>query len=211
MNIVVIDIKKLKLYSLFFTVILLSNFKSVYSQSISLSGFSAFQKEKSILLFWNIDSGPTCNGITIFHSTDIINFSEIGAISGVCGNSASSTPYNFTHSTPVLNKINYYKLRFGTSQFSEIIFLLLDYVELGNVLITPNPANDVFEIKFNNDKNQTYTLEIIDSIGRLVLSKTKITGTSYTLNSSLFDAGTYSLNLRDDNGKISKNKLCIIK
>lgn len=211
MNRVVIEIKSWKLYSLFFVAILLSNFNSIYSQSVTVSGYSAFQKEKTILLFWNIDSGPTCNGISIFHSTDAINFNEIGSISGVCGNSASTTPYNFTHSTPVLNKINYYKLRFGTNQFSEIIFLLLEYVEPGNVVIMPNPANDVFEIKFNYDKNQTYTLEIIDSIGRLVLTKSKITGTSYTLNANLFDAGTYSLNLRDDDGKISKNKLCIIK
>lgn len=211
MNRVVINIKRWKLHALFFVAILLSNFKSVYSQSITLSGFSAFQKEKTILLFWNIDSGPTCNGISIFHSTDSINFNEIGSISGVCGNSASSTPYSFTHSTPVLNNINYYKLRFGTSQFSEIISLLLNYVEPGNVVITPNPANGVFEIKFNNDKNQTYTLEIVDSIGRLVLTKNKITGTSYTLNANLFDSGTYSLNLRDDDGRISKNKLCIIK
>ena len=211
MNRVVIHIKKWKLYSLIFVAILLSNFNSVFSQSVTASGFSAFQQEKTILLFWSINSGPTCNGISIFHSTDAINFNEIGSISGVCGNSASTTPYNFTHSTPVLNKINYYKLRFGTSQFSEIIFLLLEYVEPGNVEINPNPANDVFEIKFNNDKNQTYTLEIIDSNGRLVLSKTKITGTSYTLNSSLFDAGIYNLNLRDDDGRVFKNKLCIIK
>lgn len=199
------------LHFCFFVAFLLSNVNSVYSQSISLSGFSALQKEKSILLLWNIESGPTCNGITIFHSSDMINFNEIGSIYGVCGNSSNSTPYDFTHSTPTLNKINYYKLKFGANQFSEIIFLLFDYVEPGNITIKPNPANDVFEIKFNNDKNKTYTLEIVDSKGQIVLTKNKITGASFALNAILFDAGTYTVILRDDEGRISKNKLCIIK
>ena len=206
-----IIIKNRKLISWFFMVFLAFNFSTIHSQSVNLSGLSIFQKDKLILLHWNIDSGPTCNGMSILHSTDMIIFNEIGNISGICGNSSSSTSYNFTHSTPVLNQINYYKIRLGTSQFSEIIYLYYTYVEPGNVLIKPNPANDVFEIKFNNDKNLTYTLEIIDSKGRLVLTKDKITGTSYTLNSSLFETGTYSVILRDENNKISKNKLCIIK
>ena len=206
-----INIKSRKLISWLFITFLVFNFTIIYSQSVNFSGLSIFQKDKSILLHWNIDSGPTCNGTSILHSTDMVIFNEIGNISGICGNSSSSTPYNFTHSTPVLNTINYYKIRFGISQFSEIIYLFYTYVEPGNVLIKPNPANDVFEIKFNNDKNQTYTLDIINSKGQLVLTKDKITGASYTLSSSLFETGTYSVILRDENDRISKNKLCIIK
>lgn len=211
MEIVLSYTKKIKLNFYFFALFLFANVSFISSQSINLSGFSVFQNEKSALLLWNIESGSTCNGITIFHSIDMTNFNEIGSIYGVCGSSSKSTPYNFTHTNPALNKINYYKLKFGSSQYSEIIFLLFDYVETGNLLINPNPANDFFDIKFNNDKNQTFTVEIIDANGQFVLTKNKITGTSFTVNSSLFDAGIYTVVLRDAEGSISKNKLCIIR
>ena len=121
----------------------------IFSQKVNLSGFIVFLNDKEALLHWNIDSGPTCKGIAILHSTDTINFEEIGSISGVCGNSSSGTPYNFTHNNPVLNKINYYKIRMGFSQFSEIKSLYISYIAPGQLIIKPNPANELFNIEFN--------------------------------------------------------------
>ena len=182
-----------------------------FSQKVNLSGFIVFLNDKEALLHWNIDSGPTCNGIAILHSTDTINFEEIGSIAGVCGNSSSSTPYNFTHNNPVLNKINYYKIRMGFSQFSEIKSLYISYIAPGQLIIKPNPANELFNIEFNNDKNRSFSIDIINSSGQQVFNKQGIKENNYTLNAASFDAGTYFILLQDEAGRIIKSKFSITK
>ena len=188
-------------------------FSSILSsaQKINLANFYLNQDNKEVLLSWTIDAGPTCNGITVWHSIDSINYTEVGNIAGVCGSTSSSIPYNFKHDNPVLNKTNYYKLRLGFSQFSEIRFLYLEFIEHGKIIVKPNPSIDNVSIAFNNDRNETFSLTIINSAGLKVFESPGIRENSVIVNTSTFDNGNYYVLLMDSGGRIFKEKLLISK
>lgn len=188
-------------------------FSSVLSnaQKINIANFYLNQDNKEVLLSWTIDAGPTCNGITVWHSIDSVNYSEVGNIAGVCGSTSSSIPYNFKHESPVINKTNYYKLRLGYSQFSEVRFLHLEFIEPGKIIIKPNPSTDNVSIAFNNDKNETFSLTIINSAGLKVFESTGIRENAISINTSSFDNGNYYILLMDSGGRIIKEKLLISK
>ncbi len=181
------------------------------AQKVNLANFYLFQNNKEVLLSWTIDAGPTCNGITVWHSIDSINYVEVGNIAGICGSTSSSIPYSFNHESPVINKTNYYKLRLGYSQFSEVRFLHLEFVEPGKIIIKPNPSTDNVSIAFNNDKNETFNLSIINSAGLKVFESQGIRESTVSINTSSFDNGNYYILLMDSGGRVIKEKLLISK
>lgn len=201
----------MKLYKVIISIGLI--FYSIISnaQKINLANFYLNQDNKEVLLSWTINAGPTCNGITVWHSIDSINYTEVGNIAGICGSTSSSIPYNFKHSSPVLNKTNYYKLRLGYSQFSEIRFLHLEFIEHGKIIIKPNPSTDNVSITFNNDKNETFSLTIINSAGLKIFEAYEIKESSISINTNTFDNGNYYVLLMDSGGRIIKEKLLISK
>lgn len=182
-----------------------------FSQKVNLANFYVIQDNKQVLLYWTIDSGPTCNGIAVMHSTDSVNFEEVGNIAGVCGSTSSSIPYNFKHDNPIVNKTNYYKIRLGFSQFSEIKLVTLNYIEHGKIKIKPNPANENVSIEFNNDKNEFYSITLINSAGLKVFEKEKFRENNITINTSDFQTGNYYIVLMDSDGRTIKEKLLIAK
>lgn len=201
----------MKLQKIIISIVLI--FSSILSnaQKINLANFYLTQNDKEVLLSWTIDAGPTCNGITVWHSVDSINYTEVGNIAGVCGSTSSSIPYNFKHDSPVINKTNYYKLRLGYTQFSEVRFSYLEFIEHGKIIIKPNPSTDNVSIAFNNDKNETFSLTIINSAGLKVFESHGIKENSIALNTSTFDNGNYYVLLMDSGGRVIKEKLLISK
>lgn len=189
---------------------LIGNISFCMAQKVNFSGFELFQNEDDVLVHWNIDSGATCNGIGILRSIDdTLHFIEVGYISGVCGNSTSSTPYNFSDNNPELHKTNYYKIRMGFSQFSETKSIYLSYIKPDELLLVPNPSHDFCEIKFNNDKHQSLIIEIINDKGQQVLLIQDIRQDFYKLNVSFLKPGTYNVLLRNNTEKLAQNRLVI--
>lgn len=189
---------------------LIGNFSFCMAQKVNFSGFELYQNEDDVLVHWNIDSGATCNGIGILRSIDdTLHFIEVGYISGVCGNSTSSTPYNFNDTNPELNKTNYYKIRMGFSQFSEIKSIHLTYIKPDELFLIPNPAHTYCELKFNNDKHQSLAIEITDEKGQKVLIIKDIKQNSYNLNVTFLKPGTYNVLLINNNEKLAQNRLVI--
>jgi hypothetical protein len=74
--------------------------------------------------------------------------------------------------------------------------------------IYPNPAKDILNIEIS-EEGKTYTVEIIDMLSKTILTR-QIAGTS-TLNIENLTNGFYSVNLTDNTGKVSVNKLLIAK
>lgn len=202
----------MKQYSKYLIAILFlfGNISFYMAQKVNFSGFELYQNEDDVLVHWNIDSGATCNGIGILRSIDdTLHFIEVGYISGVCGNSSSSTPYNFNDTNPELNKTNYYKIRMGFSQFSEIKSLHLTYIKPDELFLIPNPAHDYCELKFNNDKHQSLAIEITDEKGQKVITINDIKQNLYKLNVSFLKPGTYNVLLINNNEKLAQNRLVI--
>lgn len=201
-------------FKIFFSVLLLFSYISIKAQKeqyVNLSNFYLFPNNKEVEMYWVIDSGSTCNGITIWHSTDSLNYIEIGYIGGVCGSNSTSISYNFTHRSPQLNKLNYYKLKLGYVQFSEVEKITIKYTEPGKLYVYPNPSNSQTTIEFNNSHNKPYQLTIINSVGNLIYKKEDIIESEVSINTSTWNPGTYYITLSDDTGHILKEKLIIAK
>lgn len=190
---------------------LLGNSLFGFAQKVNLSNFFIIPNGKQILLYWTIDSGPTCNGITVWHSTDSVNYVEIGDIGGICGSSSSAIPYNFTDKNPTLNQTNFYKIRLGYSQFSEVKTVQINYTEPGKLIIKPNPSSENVVIEFNNEAANHYQLTVTNSSGNTVYTKENISESKIELNTTGWSAGTYYVTLAEPGGKKLKDKLIIIK
>ena len=184
---------------------------AIYAQKIEVSTFSVYKTEIQALLHWIIDSGSTCNGVSIFHSIDNSVFNEIGHIPGVCGSVSSSKSYNFTDEAPNIYGVNYYKLRFGALQFSEVQELNFNYVDGKTIKINPNPTNGLLNIEFNNEKNQTFLLKIIDSSGKVVYKDNSVNTSQLTVNIESLAVGNYTVQLDDNKGKIVSKQFIILK
>lgn len=189
------------------TLLMLSSVVELYAQDISISGFFLTQYNKSILVNWTIESGSTCNGITIFRSSDSLVYENIGSIAGVCGSNSEPTHYNFTDSEPVRNKTNYYRLKFGNGQNSEIRSLHFTYVEPNNMIIRPNPAQDNITLELNKDQNNIFMIRIIGEDGNIAFSQQNIFGKAVSLDISHLRSGIYTLELIDEYDKKIRKKL----
>lgn len=190
---------------------LLGSFVSLKAQHVNLSNFYLIPNNKEVLMYWTIDSGPTCNGITVWHSSDSINYEEIGNIGGVCGSSSAATPYNFTDKSPLLNSVNYYKLRLGYTQFTEVKTITIKYTEPGKLYVYPNPSINQAKIEFNNDRNKQFSLTVTNSIGNVIYKKEDVIESEIFLDTSSWNNGSYYITLTDDSGNILKEKLIITK
>ena len=104
-----------------------------------------------VLIAWAITQGNTCNGVIVLHSTDSVNFNQIGSIEGICGSTAESIEYDFTHITPEKNAINYYRLSLGGIGFSWIVSAEVIDMGANTSLVRPNPISENSELLFDNE------------------------------------------------------------
>jgi hypothetical protein len=155
-----------------------------------------------------IRAGSICQGIFIARSTDSLQFTEIGDIPGICGNSSSDMPYTFTDLAPVPNATNYYRLRFGENGYSHVLPVL--YIQLeDNYKIVPNPAHGQTTIYFDNDDNTAYDFRLTDIKGSVVMEQAGIKENQFQLNVGTLTPGTYSFSLRNKDAREISGKLVV--
>ena len=180
--------------ALLFTLI---GFTSLSQNEDVISSFVATEFNGKVLLTFSINSGYTCNGVTILRSTDSVNFTAVGSIGGVCGSSQEEIDYDFTDIDPVKNVLNYYRLNLGGVGFSWIISAEIIDIGANNSLIRPNPIADVTELFFDNETNALMILEIFSSDGRL-MERRNTSGELFILNKSDYESGTYFYSIHPD-------------
>lgn len=173
----------------------------INAQTVNLSDFTLIPNNKQVILFWTIDSGPTCNGISILHSKDSLHFTEIGDIPGICGSSDAKKPYNYTDEHPVLGEKNYYKIKLGSNQYSEIRSVLLQYREQGKLYVIPNSANERVSLEFNNDNAREHALTIYSASGKTIFEIKGVRGDKIEVQTGPWDDGTYYAFLKNENGQ----------
>lgn len=91
---------------------------------IELLKFDAKRKERFVDLIWETASEKNNNFFTVERSIDGLFFTPIGNLSGA-GNSSYTKKYKLIDSSPVLDKISYYRLKQtdfdGTYTYSDIV------------------------------------------------------------------------------------------
>ncbi|TNF46236.1 MAG: T9SS type A sorting domain-containing protein [Bacteroidetes bacterium] len=171
-------------------------FKNSWTQNEEvIESFSAEVYNESVLINFRINSGYTCNGIDVLHSTDSVNFSPVYTFEGICGSTTESIAYEYTHVNPVKNSKNYYRLYLGGPGFSWVINVLV--IDLTNSsLIKPNPLISTSELIFENNAVTEHQLVISNMYGQIVFSETT-NGSSIILNRNDFVPGVYVYSIID--------------
>lgn len=150
--------------------------------------FNSAELNGKVLLTWNIKQGNTCNGVKIEHSIDSLNFTEVGSIEGVCGSASANTPYEFTHQTPVMNAVNYYRLWLGGIGYSWIISEKIIGINENGFTIAPHPITEASVLYLENSNNAEYTMTVYSLSGAKVHSS-EINSNEINLGEIGFESG----------------------
>ena len=137
-------------------------------QNPILGHFSLFETNGKVSLSWTIVKGSTCDGITIYRSTDSLHYTQIGEIAGVCGSISEPLNYSFTDEQPVKNGINCYKLDLGNYGESQVLSVEIIDIESNGYQVRPNPMNNEGKIYFDNDRKEIHHLVIYQLNGSII-------------------------------------------
>lgn len=150
-----------------------------------------------VLLTWSVTQGNTCNGITILHSTDTNNFTQVGTIEGICGSTAETIAYQFTDDAPSVNQTNYYKLSLGGIGFSYSVNV--DVIDAGDqvYIVTPNPVSNESQLIFDNENQENVIITFFNERGEIVHEESS-SEQSISIGREKFKQGAYFFVLKSD-------------
>jgi hypothetical protein len=140
--------------------------------SVEWQYFRGTKQGSSNQLDWVTESEQNTVSFEVQRSVDGINFNKIGEVNAA-GQSTDSKSYQFLDNA-VNNSLNYYRLNLifsdGKTEYSNLV--VLDNTEKGSVFtFFPNPAEDEVLYEFNADVVDDIKVELIDVLGRIVLTK----------------------------------------
>jgi hypothetical protein len=83
-------------------------------------------------------------------------------------------------------------------------------VELSSSLkVMPNPMNDFAVIRFSNDNNRVFNIQISSLTGQVVRSFQNVRGDSLEIEKGSLTNGMYFVTFRTENGKVATTKLIV--
>jgi SdrD B-like domain/Secretion system C-terminal sorting domain len=159
------------------------------------------QNTKGVTLGWTTLSEGREEAFVIMHSTDGIDFTEIGTSTGK-SNSNTRLDYAFNHRSAATG-INYYRLKMlngnGKMVYSNIVSIVV--ANKGNIVtnIYPNPFVDQITVTINADAKSVATILMYDNGGKTVVNNshplTKGTNTIAIDNLGKLTQGMYILKI----------------
>lgn len=156
---------------------------------VKLVSFTAIQNNKKVTCKWETKQEEGIKNYSVERSVDGKTFESIGLVDAL-GNSTNAGFYQFTD----VNAFNinaatlYYRLKIndvnGKFNYSSVVVVSLG--EKQSVQLYPNPTKDFVNVQINSSSNSAInnTIEVIDYLGKVVLSK-KVTVTTGTQNIAL--------------------------
>lgn len=166
-------------------------FTSFLSEAqLKYDNFNANVVNKKVLLSWTVKAGDQCQGIFIQWSEDSLTFTDIGDIQGTCGDPFNDSDYDFLHTSPLVNTKNYYRLRFGTAPYSEVISVEVIDVNVNEYILRPNPVRTLSELIISNPGNEEIVLEVKDALGKTVFNQKSNTD-RFFINALDLPSGNY--------------------
>jgi hypothetical protein len=183
------------------TVLYFLVFLSLNLSAQRIQNFFVFNANNQVGIRFTIGQGPQCSGYTIFHSTDSINFFQIYDYVGVCGDQNAPVEYSYTHSSPAINQVNYYKVTIFPTESSPVARIFVSALPNSRVMPFPNPITNSFDLlglKFFNITNTRMDGFIFNQFGNplRVLNFTTL-GDLYYIPVNELENGLYILWVSD--------------
>lgn len=173
---------------------------SISIKAQRINDFNLAPINEGISISFNIGPGLDCTGYSIFHCLDSMSYLEIYNYAGICGTSGTNEFRSFTHTTPTLNQVNYYKIQLYPY---EVAYNRILYTNNGQgaVLAYPNPVssyNSFISLRFTNATNVSLEGYICNEFGIKVQSiSARSEGNLLYLPVSGFSDGIYLVWLSD--------------
>lgn len=160
-------------------------------------------------LYWQTSQEINSDVFVVERSSDARNFNVIGSVE-TAGNSSVTKNYFFSDKQPLPN-INFYRLKIldNDGKFTYSKCIAIKRTNDFDILLFPNPANDILFIQFKAKKGSA-VLQIIDAGGKKIKENNIILNenSSFSINVERFAKGTYQLLIKTTT-KIFQQKFVI--
>ena len=137
---------------------------------VELSAFRGNNVESGINLEWVTDSEVNNEGFEVEFSLDARTFETLAFINGN-GTTNETQTYQFLHKTNRPGSL-YYRLKQmdfdGAFEYSDIIEVMREKKNDGNIVIFPNPASEQFTITVNNPERLSSSVKVTDLLGKTI-------------------------------------------
>jgi len=137
---------------------------------VELSSFKGNNIEAGIALEWITDSELNNEGFEVEFSLDARSFETIGFVTGN-GTTNEIQNYAYTHKTNRPGSL-YYRLKQvdfdGAFEYSDVIEVMREKTNNGNIVIFPNPAKEIFTINVSNPERLNSSVKVTDLLGKVI-------------------------------------------
>lgn len=173
--------------------------------------FEVNRYQNKIIIDWEIAGGNLCTGLKVEHSTDSLNFVSIYDYPGICGSSTSNEKYSYTHTNPVPNTRNYYRINLNTNGYSEILGITFIKLEDNGYALFPMPLESGSWLYFINDNKEDATIVIYNSSGRKIFEQELLKTNEVYLGNLSLPLGVYHFNILITDQKKVEGKFVVVK
>lgn len=178
---------------------------------LNLLFFEAEKVNRTAELYWQVANEKAGDQYCIQRSADAQNFETLACFDATQDNALAA--YNYTDASPLVG-YNYYRIHqidaAGDHNYSYT--RVLEFEGNSDILVYPSPANNELVIELEPIKEGSYTVKIIDELGRILIEKTIAKGVSiYQLELSTLAAGGYVLQVVGTNGVSKTKKISVVR
>lgn len=103
---------------------------------------------------FTITAGQYCNGYTLLHTADsLMPFMQVYEYPSICGEPTNDQQHMCQHGAPVLNQVNYYKIRLDPFEESPVLRVYTGQQALSFIHLYPNPcgpSDEILNLRFNS-------------------------------------------------------------
>lgn len=156
-----------------------------------LYNFNTIPLGDSIRLnFTILQSSVTCAGYQIMKGSDSLTLNPIYIYPGICGSTNFNITYNYTDFSPNKLTPNFYQIHIPPNDYSPVKRVDLA-ASFSNLLIYPQPVEDILSVAVSGQKNYYYEISIYDRFGRKKGFGSGNAAEKITLDVSSFSEGVY--------------------
>ncbi|MDZ4664420.1 MAG: T9SS type A sorting domain-containing protein [Bacteroidota bacterium] len=133
-----------RLFAYSFIIACFSTFSQrIQNVNVSLVNSQNQGANSQVLVRFTLSAGQPCPGYEILHCTDSLNYLQLYNYSGICGNTTADESFNFTHGSPGIEMVNYYKVSIPGFETSPAYRIYVgQQTPKPNILVFPNPVFD---------------------------------------------------------------------
>lgn len=157
------------------------------------------------LNFTILQSSVTCAGYQVLKGSDSLVLNPIYVYPGICGSTSFNQTYTYTDFSPNKLTPNFYQILIPPSDYSTVKRVDLA-VNFSNLLIYPQPVEDILNIAIVNQKNYYYEINIYDRFGRKKGFASGNVIDNITVDVSGFNEGVYVFYIAQSGGNVYRGK-----